>query len=101
MSDPKELPNLPAQIAEAVAGIPKALVPAAVKALDRLIGAAVDIPVAWLAQQKAKIDTQTQAYALVEAAIAKAAASEASADPETVQRAVEVLVRQAYRKQGN
>jgi hypothetical protein len=55
MSDTPEQSNLPAQIADAVTGIPKALVPACVMALDRLIGAAVDIPVAWLAQKKAQI----------------------------------------------
>lgn len=53
-----------------------------VKALDRLLGSAVDIPVAWLAQKKAKIDAQTESYQLVEASIAQATALEA-ADPET------------------
>jgi len=65
------------------------------------MGAAVDIPVAKLAQQKAKIDAQTEAYKLVEQAIAKAAASEAGADEEIVGRALEVLVHKAYRKQVN
>ncbi|MGQ3101896.1 MAG: DUF2806 domain-containing protein [Sphingopyxis solisilvae] len=94
-------PNLPAQIAEAISGVPKALVPSSIKALDRLIGAAVDIPVAWLGQKKAKIDAQTQAYAAVEAAIAVTAASEAGATPEIIQQAMNVLVRKEYRKQNN
>jgi hypothetical protein len=93
--------NLPAQIAEAVSGIPKSLIPASVKALDRLIGATVDIPVAWLAQQKAKIDAQTNSYTLVEGAIARKAADEAAANPLIVDRAVDVLAKTAYRKQGN
>ncbi len=93
--------NLPAQIAEAISGIPKALIPSSVKALDRLVGAAVDIPVAWLGQRKAKIDAQTQAYTAVEAAIAATAASEAGATPEIVQQAMNVLVRKQYRKQTN
>jgi hypothetical protein len=93
--------NLPAQIAEAVSGIPKALIPSSVKALDRLIGAAVDIPVAWLGQKKAKIEAQTQAYTAVEAAIATTVASEAGATPEIVQQAMNVLVRREYRKQTN
>lgn len=92
--------NLPA-LTNSLAGIPAALVPASLKALDRLIGAATDVPAAWLTQQKAKIDAQTQAYALVEAEISKAAASEAGADLEIVERAVSVLVRKAYRKQKN
>src|SRR5262245_25033609 len=101
MSQDESHSNLPAQIADAIAGFPKALIPSSLKALDRLMGAAVDIPVAKLAQQKAKIDAQTEAYKLVEGAIAKAAASEAGADAETVGRAVEVLVRKSYRKQVN
>ena len=101
MSSPESPANLPAPIAEALAGIPKALIPACIKALDRLVGAAVDIPAAWLAQQRVKIEAQTQAFALVEGAIAKAVASEASGDEATVQRAVDVLVRKSYRKQTN
>lgn len=101
MTEPVGTPNLPAQISDAIVGIPRGLVPAAVKALDRLIGAAVDIPVAWLGQKRARIEAQTETYKLVEASIAKAAASEAGADQATVQRAVDVLVRKAYRRQTN
>jgi hypothetical protein len=101
MSDTPEQANLPAQISDALTGIPKALVPASLKALDRLIGAAVDVPVAWLAQKKAYIDAQTRAYTQVEEAIANAAAAEAEADEDTVRNAVNVLVRKAYRKQVN
>jgi len=93
--------NLPAQIADALVSIPKGMVPGVVKALDRLLGAAVDVPVAWLNQQKGKIDAQTESYRLVEASIAKAAAVDASMDPETTQRAVSTLVRKAYQKQVN
>lgn len=96
-----EQTNLPVQITEALTGIPKALIPASVKALDRLIGAAVEIPVAWLAQKKAQIDAQTQAYTLVEKAIADAAANFVGGDAETVQNAVNVLVRKAYKTQVN
>lgn len=101
MDEPPEHSNLPAQIADALTGIPKALVPGSLKALDRLIGAAVDIPVAWLAQKKAGIDAQTAAYTLVEAAIATTAATNAGADDKTVRNAVNVLVRKAYRHQIN
>lgn len=93
--------NLPAQIAEAISGVPKALIPASIKALDRLVGAVVDIPVAWLGQKKAKIDAQTQAYTAVEIAIANAVSTEAGATPEIVQQAMNVLVRKEYRKQAN
>jgi hypothetical protein len=98
--------NLPAattavDIIGAISGIPGALMPSCIKALDRLVGAATDIPAAWLAQKRAQIDAQTQAYSLVEAEIAKVAASEAGASPEIVERAMGVLVRKAYRKQTN
>lgn len=93
--------NLPAEIGGALASIPQGLVPRSIKALDRLVGAAIDIPASWLAQQKAKIDAQSAGYAAVESAIAKAAAAEAGATPEIVGRAMEVLVRKAYRKEAN
>jgi Protein of unknown function (DUF2806) len=101
MADSDESSNLPAQIGSALTGIPKALVPTCIKALDRLVGAAIDIPVAWLGQWKAKIEAQTEAYSLVETSIGKAAASLAEADHDTVQRAARVLIRKAYRKQVN
>ena len=101
MPELPESTNLPAQIAEAIAAVPKALIPASVKAFDRLIGATVDVPVAWLAQHKAKIDAQTEAYKLVEASIGKAAATQVGVDQATIQRAVDVLVRKAYRTQNN
>jgi hypothetical protein len=101
MSEESPPSNLPAQIADAIGGLAKGFVPAAVKALDRLIGAGVDIPVAWLAQQKARIDAKTQAFVLVDQAIAKAAASGAIADQGTIERALDVLVRKEYRKQTN
>jgi hypothetical protein len=88
-------------LGNALGGVPKALVPSTLKALDRLVGGAIDIPAAWLAQKKAKIDAQTEAFKAVETAIAKAAATEAGADPEIVSRAVEVLVRKSYREQRN
>lgn len=93
--------NLPAQIADALVSIPKGLTPGVIKALDRLIGAGVDIPVAWLQQQKAKIDAKTASYKLIEEAIAQSAAAEISGDKETAERALNVLVRKEYRKQIN
>lgn len=93
--------DLPSQITDAIAGIPKALVPASLKALDRLIGAAVDIPVAWMAQYTGKIDAKTASYKLVEGAIAEAVAKEVVKDEATVQRALSALISREYRKQSN
>lgn len=93
--------NLPAQIAEALVAIPKGLTPSVLKSLDRLLGATVDIPVAWLQQKRAKIDAQTASFNLVEASIAASVASDVGADPQITDRALNVLVRKEYRKQLN
>lgn len=93
--------NLPEKVANSIAGIPKALIPNSVKALDRLVGVAIDIPVAWLNQQKAKIDAKTKSIQTVEEAIGQAAARIAATDDDTVQNAVGALVRKEYRKQLN
>ena len=93
--------NLPAQIANALVSIPKGLTPGVIKALDRLVGATVDVPVAWLNQKKAKIDAQTESYKLVEACIAQSVVSGVEANPEIAQRAMNTLIRKEYRKQTN
>jgi Protein of unknown function (DUF2806) len=98
---PDTEPNLPATIVNSVGLIPAAFVPASIKALDRLIGAVVDIPVAWLEQQKAKISSKTRSLVSVESSIASAVAQHVGADTDTVIRATESLVRKAYRKQTN
>jgi hypothetical protein len=103
MSD-KDESNLPAATSSLpawIADIPKALVPSSVKAFDRLLGAAVDYPVALIKRETAKIEAQTKAFEIVESAIANAAGEVAGADAETVDRALKVLVRKEYRKQSN
>src|SRR4051794_5629337 len=95
-----DAPLLPA-MSHALGGIAAPMLPGTLRALNRLVGAAIDVPAAWLAQKHAQIDAQTEAYRAVESAIAKAAASEAGANPEIVGRAVEVLVRKSYRQQQN
>lgn len=101
MSDTDQSSNLPAQIAAAIAGIPPALVPACVKALDRLIGAAVDIPVAWFEYQKAKIVSRTEAFRTIDEAITTKAATKAGASEEFADRALKSLVRKSYRQLDN
>jgi alpha-D-ribose 1-methylphosphonate 5-triphosphate synthase subunit PhnG len=93
--------NLPAQIADAFSSVAKSLVPGMVKSLDRLVGAAIEVPVAKLEQMRAKIDAQTESYKLVESTIAQAVVAHASGDKETAQRALDVLVRKEYRKHAN
>lgn len=93
--------NLPAQIAAAIAGVPAAMMPSCVKALDRLMGAAVDIPVAWLEQQKAKIEARTSAFKEVDAAIAISAATRAGMDSDITSAALNALLRKEYRRAKN
>lgn len=101
MSNSDTAGNLPAPVAAAIAGIPAALVPASIKALDRLIGAAVDIPVAWLEYQKAKIASKTEAFRIIDGAIAKTAANKAEHNDQLADRALDSLVRKSYRQLAN
>lgn len=101
MNEPSEASNLPAAITGGFAGIPAALIPASIRALDRLIGAAVDIPVAWLEYQKVKITSQIDAFRTVDAAIIKNAASKAGNDDEYADRALNNVVRKSYRQLKN
>lgn len=101
MSEGNYTGNLPASIANTIAGIPAALVPACVKALDRLLGAAVDVPVAWLEQQKAKINAKTASLEAVEEAVGIAVAAKIVSDEELVQAATAALLRKEYRKTKN
>jgi hypothetical protein len=93
--------NVPAIIENAVSGIPKSLVPSALKAVDRLLSAVVDLPVAYLEQQTAKIRAKTASYVAVEAAVANAAIGYLAKDPELGQRATKRLLDKAYRQQEN
>lgn len=101
MSTTDQPSNLPAQITAAVAGIPAALVPVCIKALDRLIGAAVDIPVAWLEYHKAKIVSQTEAFRTIDSAITVKAATKAGSNEQFADRALDNLVRKSYRQLDN
>jgi hypothetical protein len=101
MSEPTETANLPAAITGGFAGIPAALIPASIRALDRLIGAAVDIPVAWLEYQKVKITSQIDAFRTVDAAITQSAATKAGTDGQYADRALDHIVRKSYRQLKN
>jgi hypothetical protein len=95
------LPTTESALPAWITGIPSALVPSTLKALDRLIGAVVDYPVALIKRETAKIEAQAKAFEIVESAIAKSAGELAGADTETVGRALKVLVRKEYRKELN
>lgn len=100
-SAPANNGNSPTPIGEALASISDALVPRTLKALDRLISSAVDVPVAKLQQIKAKIDAQTESYKLVESKIADAVASGAGEDKNIIDQAIGILVRKEYRRLEN
>ena len=77
------------------------MIPNAVKALSRLVGAALDYPAALINRETAKTDAQTKSYQQVEAAIAKVVASEAAGNVQVIGRALETLVRKQYQRQQN
>lgn len=101
MTNETSTPKLPVEIAEAVTAIAHGLIPSSVKALNRLIGAAVEIPAAYLERFPALIRAKTQAHVAVDEAVGKRAAALASGDDETVARAMNILLRKEYRKLGN
>lgn len=101
MSNADNDSNLPVNIASGLAGIPQALIPASIKALDRLIGATVDIPVAWLNYHKAKIESKTESFRTIDAAITQSAAKKAGNSDAYTDRALDHLVRKSYRQLEN
>jgi hypothetical protein len=98
---PNESNNLPDATTTLLAGVIAALTPRALKALDRLIDASVDIPTAWLHRYKDNIRTKTESRRLVETAIGEKAASLASSDPLVVEQAMHSLLRKEYRRSEN
>jgi hypothetical protein len=84
-------------ITNVLAGVVDALVPRALKALNRLIGSGVDIPVALLERHAENIRIKTSSYRAVETAIAEKAGALASSNPEIVERAMNNLLRKEYR----
>jgi hypothetical protein len=101
MAESENLPQTNSSFPAWIADIPKALIPSSLKAFDRLLGAVVDYPVAFMKRETAKIDAQAKAFEIVESAIAKAAGEAAGTDLATIDRALKVLVRKEYRKQSN
>ncbi|MDI4236794.1 DUF2806 domain-containing protein [Bradyrhizobium sp. Arg237L] len=81
--------------------LPKIVAGPAGEAISRLIGGAVDIPAAWLAQVAQGIKDKTEAKTVVSKAVADAAASIAWNDPEVIQRAAHSLLAKELRHQTN
>ncbi|HVQ07293.1 MAG TPA: DUF2806 domain-containing protein [Allosphingosinicella sp.] len=71
------------------------------KAAGRLVGGALATPGAWLRRPAQSIEDKTDASSLVTRRVAEAAAERAAADPEIVERAMESLLREEFRKQSN
>ena len=99
MPSETEKSSSPKVVIDAVSMIPQGLVPGTIKAIDRLIGAAIDVPAAWLRQQTVKIEAKSQSLASVEAAVGQLAISELGSDGEVGERALSVLLRKEYRRQ--
>jgi hypothetical protein len=72
-----------------------------IKAAGRLSGGVLLTPGAWLRRPAQAVEDKTDARSLVTRRIAQAVAERAAADPEIVERAMESLVREEFRKQTN
>lgn len=93
--------NLPAGFENAFTGVVHALIPGSLKAVNRLIGAGVDIPAAYLERFVARARVKTKSYVAVEEAVAAAVAQGVAADPAIAHRAMSNLLGKEYRKQEN
>lgn len=71
------------------------------KAAGRLVGGALATPGAWLRRPAQAIEDTTDARSLVTRRIAEAVAERAATDPEIIDRAMDSLVREEFRKQSN
>ncbi|WP_271606624.1 DUF2806 domain-containing protein [Bradyrhizobium sp. CCBAU 11434] len=81
--------------------IPKIVAGPAGEAISRLIGGAVDIPAAWLAQLAQGVKDRTEAKTVVSKAVADATADYAKNNPEVIQRAAHLLLAKELRHQTN
>ena len=101
MANEEKPSNLPADIAAAVTSVVHALIPSSLKALNRLVGAGVEIPVAYLDRVAQRAKAKTSSYVAVEEAVADAVALGVAADKDIARRAMANLVAKEYRKQEN
>ncbi|MCZ8326030.1 MAG: DUF2806 domain-containing protein [Sphingomonadaceae bacterium] len=69
--------------------------------MNRLIGAGVDIPAAYLERLAARARAKTASYIAVEEAVALAVTQGVAADPTIAHRAMGNLLAKEYRQQGN
>lgn len=94
-------PDLTKALAAALCMLPEPVQNGFWKATSRLVGGAISIPAAMLRRPTQAIEDKTDAKSLVTRRIAEAVAERAAADPEIIERAMESLVREEYRKQSN
>ncbi len=82
-------------------GLPQILAGPAGKAISRLIGSTVDIPVAYLEGFAQDIRDKSDARSAVSKAIAEQVAQSAAQDPDIIDRAMRSMVNRAYVSQVN
>ena len=101
MANEEPTPNLPIGFEHSFTNIVHALIPGSLKAVNRLIGAGVDIPAAYLERFASRARAKTKSYVAVEEAVAAAVAQGVAADPAIAHRAMGNLLGKEYRKQEN
>lgn len=82
-------------------GLPQLIAGPAGKAISRLVGSTVDIPVAYLEAFARDIRDRSDARSLVSRAIAEQVATSATQDPDVIDRAMRSMVNRAYISQTN
>lgn len=87
--------------AGALAHLPEPVQTGFWRAAGRLVGGALATPAAWLRRPAQAVEDKTDAQSLVTRRIAEAVAERAAADPAVLERAMESLVREEFRKQNN
>ncbi|RYE01431.1 MAG: DUF2806 domain-containing protein [Sphingomonadales bacterium] len=102
MSDPaKNSPPIGSSLVSIAAGLPTPIQTGFWKAAGRLVGGALATPAALLRRPAQAVEDKTDATSIVTRRIAEAVADRAASDPEILERAMQSLVREEFRKQSN
>jgi hypothetical protein len=88
-------------VAKWVGGVAAGLMPSSIKAINRLLGAMLNYPIALIDSATASVEAKTAARKSVDAAIVAVAAQSAAGNNAIIAGAVENLVRKEYRNAEN
>src|SRR6188472_3090149 len=101
MAEERHQEGLGSLITTAAAGLPGALSKSALGALNRLVAGVADIPATYLAGLKEGLEDKNYERRQFRRALVDAAASKAASDPQLIDRTVDRLLSEQFRKQSN